>query len=264
MKKNSVTDMFRRWIICVLCFLLLLSCGAKKPSVAVRYNIEVVAEYPHSRTSYTQGLFFDNGILYESTGQNGESRFGVLDMQSGELDTKVELDGKYFGEGSVFFGGRLYYLTWRGLVAFTYDSGTFAPEGRVVCPREGWGLTTDGKSLIMSDGSSSIWFMDEDFRTRRRISVKNGGKAVSYLNELEWIEGKIWANVYTSDHIVIINPETGEVEGIVNCKGLLDNELRDAQTDVLNGIAYDPETKRIFLTGKNWPRMFEVRLLPVE
>ena len=251
-------------ILIFLSSVTLLSCGssARKAVEPLKYKLEVVAEYPHSRTSYTQGLFFRDGQLYESTGQMGESRFGKMDLQTGELETLVSLDDKYFGEGSCFFDGRLYYLTWRGFVACTYDERTFAHKGNLTCPREGWGLTTDGESLIMSDGSASLWFMDGKLKTRRRITVKNGGKSVGWLNELEWIDGKIWANVYMTDKIVIINPENGIVEGVVDCTGLLDAELKDNTTDVLNGIAWNPLDGKIYLTGKNWPRLYEVRIIP--
>ena len=251
-------------ILIFLSSVTLLSCGssARKSAEPLKYKLDVVAEYPHSRTSYTQGLFFRDGQLYESTGQRGESRFGKLDLGTGELETLVTLDDKYFGEGSAFFEGRLYYLTWRGFVACTYDENTFSHKGNLTCPREGWGLTTDGKSLIMSDGSSSLWFMDSKLNTRRRISVKNKGKSVGFLNELEWIDGRIWANVYTTDKIVIINPENGIVEGVVDCTGLLDGSLRDNTTDVLNGIAWNPSDGKIYITGKNWPRLYEVRIVP--
>ena len=255
----------RNLLLIFLMSALLFSCGngsSGKLVEPVKYRLEVVAEYPHSRTSYTQGLFFRDGQLYESTGQRGESRFGKMNLQTGELESLVSLEDRYFGEGCCFFDGRLYYLTWRGFVACTYDENTFAHKGNITCPREGWGLTTDGKSLIMSDGSSSLWFMDAKLKTLRRISVKSKGKSVGWLNELEWIDGKIWANVYTTDKIVIINPENGIVEGIVDCTGLLDESLRDNTTDVLNGIAWNPSDGKIYLTGKNWPRIFEVRIVP--
>ena len=146
----------RSLLLILLMSSFFFSCGngsSGKLVAPVKYRLEVVAEYPHSRTSYTQGLFFRDGQLYESTGQRGESRFGKMNLQTGELESLVSLEDRYFGEGSCFFDGRLYYLTWRGFVACTYDENTFAHKGNITCPREGWGLTTDGKSLIMSDGS---------------------------------------------------------------------------------------------------------------
>ncbi len=227
---------------------------------AVRCTVEVVNEYPHSTESYTQGLFFHDGKLCESTGQYGRSFFCEVDIQTGERSCGISLDRKYFGEGSVIFDGKLYYLTWRNYVVLVYDAGSLKFERSIVNPREGWGLTTDGKSLIMSDGSSNIYFLDKNFSVRRRIVVKNGRKAVGMLNELEWIDGKIWANVYLSDEIVVINPENGAVEKIIDCGGLLREDLRTPETDVLNGIAYNPADGRIYLTGKLWPRLFEVRV----
>lgn len=227
---------------------------------AVRCGVEVVNEYPHSTESYTQGLFFHDGKLFESTGQYGHSCFCETDIQTGERSSIINLDRKYFGEGSVIFGGKLYYLTWRNYVVLVYDAAPFRFERSLVNPREGWGLTTDGKSLIMSDGSSNIYFLDSNFKVQRRIVVKNGRKAVGMLNELEWIDGRIWANVYLTDEIVVINPENGTVEKIIDCGGLLREDLRTPETDVLNGIAYNPADGKIYITGKLWPRLFEIKV----
>jgi glutamine cyclotransferase len=150
-------------------------------------------------------------------------------------------------------------LTWTNRVAFTYDAQTLKYIKTYSYPREGWGLTTDGKSLIASDGSPTLYFMDEDLKVKRSVKVTHEGRAVRYLNELEWIDGRIWANVYTTDMIVIINPSNGKVEATVDCTGLLPRSLRKPDTDVLNGIAYD--RGRIFLTGKNWPKLYEVEIV---
>ena len=158
------------------------------------------------------------------------------------------------------FDGNLYILTWESRVAFVYDAATLEYKNTWKYPREGWGLTTDGKRLIASDGSAYLYFMDDKFAQKEKIQVTFNGRPVRYLNELEYIDGKIWANVYTSDEIVIINPKNGEVEGIINCRGLLPDQLRTSDTDVLNGIAYNPKDGKIYLTGKNWPRMYEIRL----
>ena len=236
--------------------------GKKQPAAveAQRCSVEVVAEYPHSTESYTQGLFFHDGRLYESTGQYGHSYFCEVDIPTGERSGRFDLDPKYFGEGSVIFDGKLYYLTWRSYVALVYDAKTRKFQKAISYPREGWGLTTDGKSLIASDGSSCIYFLDSNLKVQRRITVRNGRKAVGMLNELEWIDGKIWANVYLTDYIVVINPDSGAVEKIIDCSGLLPESLRTPETDVLNGIAYNPETKKIYITGKLWPRMFEIKV----
>ena len=240
--------------ICVLCSIL--SCSAK----VERYKIEVVKAYPHDTGSYTQGLFWHDGSLYESTGLNGKSTFRKVDLQSGQALTKLPFNKKYFVEGSVILGDNLYILTWTNKVIFIYDADTLEYRSTYSYPREGWGLTTDGKSLISSDGSSRIYFLTPELKFERSINVTLNGRAVRYLNELEWIDGRIWANVYTTDTIVIINPDTGIVEATVDCEGLLPERLRTYDTDVLNGIAVDSEG-RIFLTGKNWPELYEVKLV---
>ena len=240
--------------ICVLCSIL--SCSAK----VERYKIEVVKAYPHDTGSYTQGLFWHDGSLYESTGLNGKSTFRKVDLQSGQALTKLPFNKKYFVEGSVILGDKLYILTWTNKVVFIYDANTLEYRSTYSYPREGWGLTTDGKSLISSDGSSRIYFLTPELKFERSINVTLNGRAVRYLNELEWIDGRIWANVYTTDTIVIINPDTGIVEATVDCEGLLPERLRTYDTDVLNGIAVDSEG-RIFLTGKNWPELYEVKLV---
>lgn len=240
--------------VCVLCSIL--SCSAK----VERYKIEVVKAYPHDTGSYTQGLFWHDGSLYESTGLNGKSTFRKVDLQSGQALTKLPFNKKYFVEGSVILGDKLYILTWTNKVIFIYDANTLEYRSTYSYPREGWGLTTDGKSLISSDGSSRIYFLTPKLKFERSINVTLNGRAVRYLNELEWIDGRIWANVYTTDTIVIINPDTGIVEATVDCEGLLPERLRTSDTDVLNGIAVDSEG-RIFLTGKNWPELYEVKLV---
>ena len=232
------------------------ACSAQAPS---EYKLKVKAEYDHDTKAYTQGLFFHDGKLYESTGQCGQSSFRIVDLGSGKVLRKLDFAHKYFGEGSVIFKGKVYMLTWTNRVAFTYDAQTLKYIKTYSYPREGWGLTTDGKSLIASDGSPVLYFMDEDLKVKRSIKVTHEGRAVRYLNELEWIDGRIWANVYTTDMIVIINPSNGKVEATVDCTGLLPRSLRKPDTDVLNGIAYD--RGRIFLTGKNWPKLYEVEIV---
>ena len=229
-----------------------------------QYKVEVVKEYPHDTGAYTQGLFFDGGRFYESTGQFGESSFREVELSTGEVLSKMNFQQKYFGEGSVMLGGNLYILTWLNKVAFVYDAKTLEYKQTYSYPREGWGLTTDGKSLIASDGSSRLYFLTPEFKQERYVDVKMDGRAVRNLNELEYIDGKVWANVYMTDLIVIINPSDGTVEASIDCSGLLPRKLREPRTDVLNGIAQDPATGKIYLTGKYWPRLYEVRLVPAK
>ena len=240
----------------LLSLLLCLGCSRGPKD----YRIEVVAEYPHDIHAYTQGLFWHDGILCESTGQRGESSFREVDLQSGEPTRRIDFSDKYFGEGSVILDGKLYILTWTNGVVFVYDLQALTYLTSYSYPREGWGLTTDGESLIASDGSSRIYFLDKELKLQRSIGVRYEGRALRLLNELEWIDGRIWANIYTTDKIAVINPKDGTVEAMIDCSGLLPRELRTRSTDVLNGIAYNPEDGRIYLTGKYWPRLYEVRL----
>ena len=225
------------------------------------YKLEVIAEYPHDTDSYTQGLFFHEGQMYETTGLHGKSTLRKVDLNTGEPITKLDFGQKYFVEGSVVLNDNLYILTWDSKVVFVYDVDSLRYKSTWSYPREGWGITTDGKQLIASEGSSILYFMDEKFSLQRRVYVKYEDRPVRWLNELEYINGKIWANVYTTDEIVIINPKDGRVEGIIDCRGLLAKEKRTPMTDVLNGIAYNPKDGKIYLTGKNWPKLYEVRLV---
>lgn len=233
-------------------------CSAK----VRQYGIEVVKEYNHDPKAYTQGLFFYKGDFYESTGLNGQSSFRKVELESGNVLRKLDLNRKYFGEGSVMLDGKMYMLTWQSKVAFVYDAATLEYIKTYSYPKEGWGLTTDGKSLVASDGSSKLYFLTPEFQLQRSVNVTLNGRPLRYLNELEYIDGKIWANVYTTDMIVIINPSDGVVEATIDCSGLLPAKFRTPDTDVLNGIALDPSSGKIYITGKNWPRLYEIKLVP--
>lgn len=246
----------REFLTVILMSFMLLSCTDAKVK---EYKLEVVAEHPHDENSYTQGLFFQEGRLYESTGQFGHSTFREVDLQTGEAVRRMDFSDEFFVEGSVMFEGNLYILTWTNRKAFIYDAETLKYKSTWSYPREGWGITTDGKSLIASDGSANLYFMDKNFAPEKKLTVRLEGRPVRFLNELEYIDGRIWANVYTTDTIVIINPKDGNVEGVIDCLGLLPAKLYKPSTDVLNGIAYDEKSDKIYLTGKNWPKLYEVR-----
>ena len=248
----------KRLILIALALAVLVSCQGK----VKKYRLNVIKEYPHDTSSYTQGLFFHDGTLYESTGQMGESTMRTVDLESGKPIRKLSFSDQYFIEGSVILDDELFILSWLNRVAFIYDANTLEYKETYSYPRQGWGLTTDGKSLIASDGSSTLYFLDKRFNVQHTVRVTRDDKTVTMLNELEWIDGKIWANIYTTDDIAIINPRTGVVEGMIDCSGLLDKSLRTPKTDVLNGIAYNPADGKIYLTGKYWPRLYEVRLVP--
>lgn len=253
-----------RAIYCLVVIVLSLFASSCVNAKVRQYKAQVVAEYPHDRTSYTQGLFFYEGQMYESTGLNGKSTFRKVDIRTGKALYRLNFDRRYFLEGSVEKDGNIYMLTWQNNVAFVYDAKTLKYKKSYSYPREGWGLTTDGKSLIASDGSADLYFLDDDFRTARKVTVRLNGRPVSDLNELEYIDGKIWANVYLTDLIVIVNPADGNVEATVDCSGLLPSRLRYDDTDVLNGIAYNPQNGKIYLTGKNWCRLYEIKLAEIK
>jgi glutamine cyclotransferase len=221
----------------------------------------VVADYPHSRTSYTQGLQFIDGVMWEGTGEYGHSRVMRTDFSTGKILASKANAIDEFGEGITVLGDKVYQLTWLNGKMHIYDRKTLRHIASHTYKGEGWGLTSDGERLYMSDGTSVIRVIDPStLKEERRFGVKLRGRSVNYLNELEWIDGKIWANIYTTDHIAIINPENGAVEGLIDLKGVLPDSERTATTDVLNGIAYDKATKRIFVTGKNWSKLFEIKV----
>ena len=236
---------------------------AATPAAPRTYTYRVIESYPHSTDSYTQGLLFADGVMWEGTGEYGHSRLQRIDLETGRADVVATLPRSEFGEGIALLDGKIYQLTWENNKAYVYDAATGRQLRTFAYAGEGWGLTTDGERLYLSDGTESIHVLDpETFRRERRITVTLEGEPVRFLNELEWIDGRIWANVYTTDQIVIIDPATGTVEGVVDLTGLLPQEDRTRQTDVLNGIAWDAAGGRIFVTGKNWPKLFEIEILP--
>ena len=259
----------RHFAAILIAFATLVSCGGVRKKSATPqaveplfYTYEVVAEYPHLRTSYTQGLQFVDGELWEGTGEYGRSQLLRTDLATGKVLQSKKLSKEEFGEGITVLGDKIYQLTWLNGKMHTYDKATLRHLATHTYKGEGWGLTTDGEKLYMSDGTNYIRVLNpETLAQERSIGVTLRGESLQYLNELEWIDGKIWANVYTTDHIVIINPKNGVVEGIINLSGILPEKERDYKTDVLNGIAYDKATKRIFVTGKNWSKLFEIRVI---
>ena len=230
--------------------------------VPVHYAYQVVKEYPHDVAAYTQGLQYLDGVLYEGTGNYGTSSIRRVTLETGEVNKIRDLDQSLFGEGITVLGERIYQLTYKSQVGFIYDKSTFQEIQKVYYQnQEGWGLTNNGEELIMSDGTNIIYFLDpEMFTINRQIEVFHNKGPASSLNELEFINGKIWANRYFTDEIVIIDPESGKVEGRINLKGILKANLRRPTTDVLNGIAWDGDGGRLFVTGKFWPRLFEIRI----
>ena len=224
------------------------------------YGFKVVNTYPHDPKAFTQGLVYYNGSFYEGTGMYGESELRKVEIKTGKVLQRVAIPEKYFGEGIALFDGKIYQITWKNKEGFIYDLNTFGRIGNFSYATEGWGLTQDGKSLILSDGSERLYFLNpKTLKPERSITVTLEGKAINNLNELEYIGGKIYANVWQTTQIVIIDPKTGIVEGLIDLRGLA--LLMPPSADVLNGIAYDAQNKRLFVTGKYWPYLFEIELV---
>jgi glutamine cyclotransferase len=227
------------------------------------YKYEVVNTYPHDITSYTQGLEFHNGELYESTGQKGKSKLRKVNFETGEILKNIDLDNTYFGEGLTVLDDKIYQLTWQAERGFVYDVNSFEKLStfNYGTSKEGWGICNDGETLYKSDGTEKIWLLNPDNLTEKsHIEVYTEKGKIPALNELEWIDGKIFANIYQKNGVVIINPKTGGVEGVIDFKPLRKLVKQHPDLDVLNGIAYHPERKTIFVTGKNWDKLFEVTI----
>jgi glutamine cyclotransferase len=228
-------------------------------STAVSMSYEVLGSYPHDSNAFLQGLLWHDGGFYESTGLYGRSSLRRVAFPSGDVLQEVALSPEYFGEGLALVGDRLIQLTWKSKRGFIYDRHTFAPSGDFEYEAEGWGLTYDGTSLVMSDGSDVLTFLDpENYQPVRRLPVTLDGRPLSALNELEWIEGEIWANVWQTDRIARISPNTGDVNAWIDFSALFPRAERVPPADELNGIAYDSATRRIFITGKKWPRLYQI------
>ena len=238
--------------------------ASASPAPATRppvYGYEVVRTFPHDPTAFTQGLVIRDGVLLESTGR-APSSIRRVRLEDGVVLQKHELAPEYFGEGLTEIDGRLVTLTWNNGVGFVWNAADLSPVSRFAYAGEGWGLTHDGARLILSDGSPTLRFLDpETFTETGRVAVTVNGRPLGQLNELEWIDGEVWANVWQTHFIVRIEPASGRVVGIIDLKGLLPaDQVKDPTDDVLNGIAWDAANRRLFVTGKNWPSLFEIKL----
>lgn len=237
--------------------------AAREPAAVPVFGYQVVHSYPHDPNAFTQGLFFRNGLLYESTGLNGRSSVRKVKLETGEVLQQVQLPTELFGEGIVDWGDRIVGITWQTGVGYVLKLDDFSLDRQFRYPGEGWGITRNNVELIMSDGTPELRFLDPNtLREKRRLRVTAAGRPVDQLNELEWVEGRILANLWQTDRIARIVPATGEVEAWIDLTGLLPAKERVlGHTDVLNGIAYDPVGHRLFVTGKHWPRLYEIKLV---
>jgi glutamine cyclotransferase len=244
----------------LLCAALATVWALVHQPATVRWSVEIVRSYPHDTRAYTQGLAYEDGVLFEGTGQYGESTLRRVELESGRVLQAVRLPNNMFGEGITVRGGEVFQLTWRNQIGIVYDKSTFRELRRFRYAGEGWGLTHDGTHLIMSDGSSTLRFLDpKTFRVVRQLIVRSGGRRVANLNELEYVGGEILANIWYKDYLARISPASGEVLGWIDLQTLVPAGLDREQC--ANGIAYDAENDRLFVTGKNWPQLYEIRLV---
>ena len=252
-----------RRILLLFLVLLLAPVACSRLEEASSYTYEVVNSYPHDTAAFTQGLVYEDGFLYEGTGLAGQSSLRKVDLTTGKVLQSVNLPEALFGEGITVFGDRIVQLTWTTRVGFVYDKKSFEKVGEFAYLTEGWGLTHDGKQLIMSDGTSTLYYLDpKTFALTGKIEVSYEGTPVVKLNELEYIKGQIYANVWQTDRIARISPKTGEVVAWIDLGGLLQRENYPGKADVLNGIAYDTRKGWLFVTGKLWPKVYEIKLVP--
>jgi glutamine cyclotransferase len=235
--------------------------GAQRRQAPVA-GYQLVRSYPHDPDAFTQGLVYRDGFLYESTGQNGKSGIRKVRLETGEVLQIQPLESRYFGEGIAVVEDRIIQLTWQSGVGFVYDRASFQRQRTFTYDGEGWGLTFDGTRIIMSDGTATLRFLDpQTLKETGRVQVREGGRPVAQINELEMVKGELLANVWQTERIVRISPKTGDVLGWIDMRGLLSAaEQARPGVDVMNGIAYDAQKDRLFVTGKNWPKLFEVRV----
>ena len=231
----------------------------------VREAYEVVRQFPHDPAAFTQGLAFHQGYLIEGTGRRGQSSLRKVEIETGRVVKQTDISPTMFGEGIAIHDGRVYQLTWTSGIGFIYDLDTFEAVQQFRQVTQGWGLTSDGESLIQSDGTRNLYFLDPaTMQASRSVEVHDANGFIDQINELEYIDGEIYANIWQRDRIVRISPETGTVLSWVDLTGLLPQDARHGREDVLNGIAYDEETGRLFVTGKFWPKLFEIEIVPPE
>ena len=239
------------------------ACGAGAPAEPPVHSYRVVREYPHDAAAFTQGLVYLDGRLYESTGLNRQSTIREVRLEDGKVLRSVSIAPQYFGEGLVNWGSELLSLTWQDGIGFRWNRSDFKPKGQFRYPGEGWGLTQDGKNIIMSDGTSALRFLDPaTMQERKRVTVTYKGEPVERLNELEWVKGEIFANIWMGRRIARIDPKSGAVKSWIDLSALAAENSNGDPDAVLNGIAYDPKGDRLFVTGKNWAKLFEIKIVP--
>ncbi len=265
MNKNTLTAVLIAVAVIVTCLILviitILGQISIEPASPTVYTYQIIKTYPHDTNAFTEGLVFDNGVLYESTGEYGFSSLRRVNLETGDVQDNILLSEQYFGEGLAVVNNSLIQLTWREKTGFIYNKESLDLVGNFSYSSEGWGLTYDGSNLIISDGTSKLTFLDPTtFQITRQVSVHDGNSSITNINELEYINGDIYANIWMQQKIAIINPQTGIVKGWIDLTGIYQSSNID---DVLNGIAYDSQTNRLLITGKDWPNLFEITIKPI-
>jgi glutaminyl-peptide cyclotransferase len=246
-------------LVAVVAWVAVSNLG-KKQAGPTLYTYQITNTYPHDPSAFTEGLVFADGVLYESTGIYGASTLRQVNLETGSVTKQYSLPELYFGEGLTVVNDSLIQLTWQNNVGFVYDKQTFAVKGNFSYPTEGWGLTFNGTDLVISDGTANLYFLDPaSFQRVGQVSVHDGNNSVANLNELEYVNGDVYANIWLEQKIAIINPQTGLVKGWIDLSGIYQSNVPD---DVLNGIAYDAQTHRLFVTGKGWPSIYQITLTP--
>ena len=247
----------------LLALAVLPGCAAAAPAKPAVYGYRIVHVYPHDPDAFTEGLFYLEGKMYESTGLNGRSQIREERLEDGKVLRSINVDRRYFGEGIVAWGSEIRSLTWQGGVGFRWRRSDFVRVGEFHYPGEGWALTRNDRDIIMSDGTAQLRFLDPaTMAERRRITVTDEGRPVERLNELEWVKGEIFANVWMTSRIARIDPKSGRVTGWIDLAQLVAEHAPPGEDSVLNGIAYDAAKDRLFVTGKNWPSLLEIKLVP--
>jgi glutaminyl-peptide cyclotransferase len=259
--KICVLEFVLWWGLMIFLTVPLLNVEGAESPVPV-YGYKVVRVFPHDPEAFTQGLVFHKGVLYESTGLLGKSTLREVDLETGRPVKMVRLPDHFFGEGITWWKEKIIQLTWRSRTGLVYDRITLRQIDTFKYGSEGWGITQDGKQFIMSDGTSFLYFLDpRSFKEIKRVQVRDQKGPIALLNELEFIKGEIFANVYLTDRIARISPETGQITGWIDLQGVLPAKDRTGKEDLLNGIAYDARRDRLLVTGKFWPKLFEIRLV---
>ncbi|WP_417908532.1 glutaminyl-peptide cyclotransferase [Candidatus Electronema sp. PJ] len=261
MKPASPATILLVFLIFIL--FILAGCGQEATASSTQLTAVIVKEYPHDPTAFTQGLILDKGTMYESTGLYGQSSLRQVDLATGRVIQQRDYDRQFFAEGITVLGESIYQLTWTNRVIFQYDKNSFALRRTFPWPREGWGLTHDGSSLIVSDGTAHLYFLAPDSMTeQRQLTVHDGGQEINRLNELEYVNGSIYANVWYEQRIAVINPQDGAVTAWIDLSALCARMQGNNAEAVLNGIMHDSESGRLVVTGKLWPALFEIKTVP--